>query len=92
MSKQYSQAFKDQVVHERLQTKTTIKRLSGKYAVGISTIHKWLKAYGHPKGPNPNLINVTDLVRSVKITFTINGYEIICDDHALPIILKGLRK
>jgi hypothetical protein len=93
MSKRYSQAFKDQVVNERLQNRTTIKNLSSKYAVGASTINKWLKASRHAGCPTDKLINVTDLVKSsVKITFSINGYEITCDDHTLPLILEGLGK
>jgi len=49
MSKQYTQAFKDQVIHERLKTKTTIKSLSAKVVVGTSTINKWLKVFRHSK-------------------------------------------
>jgi hypothetical protein len=84
MSKHYSQAFMNRVVRERLQNKATI---------GASTIHRWLKTHDETKSPDTNLIDVTDLVKSsVKITFMINGYEITCDDHTLPLILEGLGK
>jgi transposase-like protein len=93
MSKHYSQAFKNRVVRERLQNKATIKSLSTKYAIGASTIHRWLKTHDETKSPDTNLIDVTDLMKSsVKITFMINGYEITCDEHTLPLILEGLGK
>jgi len=93
MSRKHSQALKDRVVNERLQNRTTIKNLSSKYAVGVSTINKWLKASRHAGCPTDKLIDVTDMVKSpVKITFSINGYEITCDDHTLPLILEGLGK
>jgi transposase-like protein len=90
MPRRFNQAFKDQIIQDRITNKMTIKEISLKYSISSSAINRWLREHRTTKKPKHELIDITNLVKTKDIRFIINGYEIICDKHTLPHLLKGL--
>jgi transposase-like protein len=91
MPKPLDQALKNRVIQDRITNRMTIKEISNKYSISSSSINRWLKLHRETKKPKQELINITNLVKPKDVRLVINGYEVICDERALPQLLKGLK-
>jgi transposase-like protein len=59
MPRRFDQAFKDQIIQDRITNNMTIKEISMKHSISSSAINRWLREHRTTKKPKHESIDIT---------------------------------
>jgi transposase-like protein len=59
MPRRFNQAFKDQIIQDRITNNMTIKEISMKHSISSSAINRWLREHRTTKKPKHEWIDIT---------------------------------